>query len=354
MMSDLSSSSSEDNNDHELPRRVRRIRFIREREDPFILLNDFEFKCRFRLNKQTVTFLVHTIGNAIQPNTHRNKSLDAQSQILIALRFYATGSFLQLIGDYIHVHKSTISRIIQRVTHKISLLSRRYIKMPSTNEELLATKQGFYNICGFPRVVGVVDCTHIKIQSPGGRQAELYRNRKGYFSINVQAICNSNLKLMHLISRWPGSVHDSTIFNDSPLPVEFRIGRYGNGYLLGDSGYPCKRFLLTPVNATNASEEAYNRAHITTRNTVERLFGVLKRRFPCLQNGMRLKLNTTIKVIVACGVLHNICKEQNDIIEDEIYEIQHDVENNVIMQQENHNNENFAVRNALIATLFAR
>ncbi|CAH1380002.1 unnamed protein product [Tenebrio molitor] len=87
---------------------------------------------------------------------------------------------------------------------------------------------------------------------------------------------------MHIIARWPGSVHDSTIFNDSPLPVEFGMGRYGNDFLLGDSGYPCKPHLLTPVlNPINASQEAYNTAHIATRNTVERFFGVLKRRFPC-------------------------------------------------------------------------
>jgi hypothetical protein len=86
------------------------------------------------------------------------------------------------------------------------------------------------------------------------------------------------------------------------------MGRHGNGFLLGDSGYPCKPHLLTPVlNPINSSQEAYNTAHIATRNTVERFFGVLKRRFPCLRNGLRLKLDTTVKVIVACGVLHNIC-----------------------------------------------
>jgi hypothetical protein len=38
----------------------------------------------------------------------------------------------------------------------------------------MATKQGFFQIAGFPRVVGAVDCTHVSIQSPGGPTAELY------------------------------------------------------------------------------------------------------------------------------------------------------------------------------------
>lgn len=164
-----------------------------------------------------------------------------------------------------------------------------------------------------------------------------------------------HLKLQHIIARWPGSVHDSTIFNHSPLPVEFQMGRYGNGFLLGDSGYPCKQYLLTPLlNPANASEQAYNRAHISTRNTIERFFGVLKRRFPCLKSGMRLKTNKTLKVIVACGILHNICKQQNDVIEDYFDEVEDaGEEDNFILPQVG-NNINYAVRNTLIATVFAR
>ena len=60
-----------------------------------------------------------------------------------------------------------------------------------------------------PGVVGLIDCTHIPIISPGGDNAELFRNRKGYFSINVQAICDLELKLTNVVVRWPGSTHDS-------------------------------------------------------------------------------------------------------------------------------------------------
>ena len=31
---------------------------------------------------------------------------------------------------------------------------------------------------GFPGVIGAIDCTHVTIQSPGGDDAELYRNKK--------------------------------------------------------------------------------------------------------------------------------------------------------------------------------
>lgn len=46
---------------------------------------------------------------------------------------------------------------------------------------------------------------------------EEFRNRKSYFSLNVQAVCDADLKLMNVVARWPGSAHDATIFNNSVL-----------------------------------------------------------------------------------------------------------------------------------------
>jgi hypothetical protein len=63
--------------------------------------------------------LVHLIGHTLEPRTHRNKSIDARCQIVITLRFYATGGFLELIGDCMHIHKSNICRVIRSVTCQI-------------------------------------------------------------------------------------------------------------------------------------------------------------------------------------------------------------------------------------------
>jgi len=47
-------------------------------------------------------------------------------------------------------------------------------------------KQKFYDVDGMPGVGACIDCTHIKIQNPGGPNGEVFRNRKGWFSLNVQ------------------------------------------------------------------------------------------------------------------------------------------------------------------------
>lgn len=77
--------------------------------------------------------------------------------------------------------------------------------------------------------------------------------------------------------------------------------------LLGDGGYALKSFLMTPLlNPITQGEVAYHAAHIKTRNVIERTFGVWKRRFPILKLGLGINLQTSLTVIVATGILHNI------------------------------------------------
>ncbi|KAF9406217.1 hypothetical protein HW555_013336 [Spodoptera exigua] len=72
--------------------------------------------------------------------------------------------------------------------------------------------------------------------------------------------------------------------------------------------YPLKSHLLSPyLNPVTRGQQKYNDAHIKTRNVVERQYGVLKRRFPVLAVSIRLRLDTAIRVMLACCVLHNIC-----------------------------------------------
>lgn len=51
-------------------------------------------------------------------------------------------------------------------------------------------------------------------------------------------------------------------------------------------------------------------AHKKTRSIVERGIGQLKRRFHVLHGEVRLSPDKTCQVIVACCILHNICKDR--------------------------------------------
>ncbi|RUM30001.1 MAG: hypothetical protein DSY42_05315 [Aquifex sp.] len=155
------------------------------------------------------------------------------------------------------------------------------------------------------------------IVSVGGENAELYRCRKVFFSINVMGVCDADLRFTSLITGWAGSAHDSRIFSSSNLHDLLESGAY-RGFLLGDSGYACQPYLMTPcLNPATNKERRYNLAHARTRNSIERAFGIWKRRFAILSCKTRTNLRTANNIIVACAVLHNIAIESKLNLEEE-------------------------------------
>ena len=88
-------------------------------------------------------------------------------QLMCALRYYATGSQQLAIVDFCGFSCSSANRVVHRVSKAIASLSQKYIKLPQTRAEMQQVQMGFYNIAKFPSVLGALDCTHIKIISPG-------------------------------------------------------------------------------------------------------------------------------------------------------------------------------------------
>ncbi|KAI5637082.1 DDE superfamily endonuclease domain-containing protein [Phthorimaea operculella] len=151
------------------------------------------------------------IEEKLEYQSDRNNSLSPINQLLLTLRYYATGCHQLTMGDFAGVSRPTANRAIHRVTAAIAALGRHFIQFPGNSVAIRQNQMEFYNIAKFPKVIGALDCTHIRIASPGGSHAETFRNRKGYMSINVQAICNARLEIMDLVARWPGSCHDERI-----------------------------------------------------------------------------------------------------------------------------------------------
>lgn len=135
------------------------------------------------------------------------------------------------------------------------------------------------------------------------------------------------MEILDIVVRYPGSTHDSRIYNRSAVRARFH-GNKIPGLLLGDNGYACSHKLLTPfLTPQNDHEIRYNAAQKPTRNVVERLFGIWKRRFYCLKGILRTELNTSIAIICATAVLHNIGLQYDVYIPDEEEEEENENEN---------------------------
>uniref|UniRef100_A0A2A4IXD7 DDE Tnp4 domain-containing protein n=1 Tax=Heliothis virescens TaxID=7102 RepID=A0A2A4IXD7_HELVI len=276
------------------------------RTDFMASLNDSEFTFRFRMNKESVESLLNEIMPFIKVKSRRNNGTPPLHQLLLALRFYALGAMLKSVAEFVGVSQSSACRIVADISAVLARLYSRYINLQ------FRTTQDFYNIAQFPGVCGAIGCTHVPIQCPSSTLSDEYRNSNGYYSFNVQAVCDADLKLLNVVPQWPGSTHESTIFDNSALRAQCDDGILGNCWLLGDNAYPNRPYLLTPVfNPTTAQEMRYNEAHIQTRRAIDRAFGVWKRRFPVISLTMRLSLDNIQAVIIATAVLYNICIKHN-------------------------------------------
>jgi nuclease HARBI1 len=104
-------------------------------------------------------------------------ALTPMHQVLLTLRFYALGTMLISVADMFGVSISSTSRTVKNVSYAIAGLSGSFIKIPV--DDINETRMKMFKIARFPLVFGAIDCTHVRIQSPGGEYSEIYRNRKG-------------------------------------------------------------------------------------------------------------------------------------------------------------------------------
>ena len=175
---------------------------------------------------------------------------------------FASGSFQIIIADTFNVDQSTVSRAVHSVCNTLVRRSHMFIKFP-TAQGIEENKRKFYDIGNFPNIFGLIDGTHVRIIAPSQHEDQ-FVNRKGYHSINVQVVVNADSQFINIVAKWPGISHDPRVLKESAI---FRHLEQSNidGYLLRDSGYPCKKFLLTPYLQRQSRQEIrYNRSHKVT------------------------------------------------------------------------------------------
>ena len=92
----------------------------------------------------------------------------------------------------------------------------------------------------------------------------------------------------------------------------------GKFYLV-DAGFPLRSCLLAPYRGVRYhlkeysrrgpknAKELFNHRHASLRNTIERTFGVLKKRFPIIASGTEphYSFETMTEIVLACCILHN-------------------------------------------------
>ncbi|KAI4893509.1 hypothetical protein NFI96_003976 [Prochilodus magdalenae] len=189
-------------------------KFIHTTFNPLEVLSDEAIIRKYRLSRVTIQDLIHFVHPHLVRATRHNYALSPAVQLLAALRFYASGSFYEVLGDGLGLSKASISRAVTAVTQVLLQLDKR-ITFTKTPEDA-RVNQGFHAIADIPQVIGVIDGTLVPIARPSNNEA-VYLCRKGYQALNIQVVCDYQGLFTDIVAKWPGSTHDAFMWANSAL-----------------------------------------------------------------------------------------------------------------------------------------
>lgn len=235
-----------------------------------------DFERNFRMSRPAFALLLEKITPIIDRNpelsvvraraangrraadSNDNARVTPRLQLMIALRYLAGGSYLDIHARY-GVSRSTFLASVDRVLAAID--ETLTISFPAFDdlEGLAKLAEGFRDASDghmFEHCVGAVDGYVPQIHCP--RKSEVsdpiaFKCYKKFFGVNVQAVCNANYEFTMVSIACPGRAHDKMAWdytslrefiyrNNGALPFPY--------YLIGDAAYQGAQGILVPNGAT--------------------------------------------------------------------------------------------------------
>ena len=191
------------------------------------------------------------------------------------------------------------------------------------HEIVLQVAEGFEQRWNFPHACGALDGKHIAIKAPR-RSGTVFFNYKGFFSIVLLALVDSDYKFLWADVGSNGSSSDCGVFNVSPLRAALESGDIGFPapspmtnedkdtpfFLVGEDAFPLRTWMMKPFSHRGMSNEEriYNYRLSRARRILENAFGILAHRWRCLLTTMQQEYQTVKTIASACLCLHNLMR----------------------------------------------
>ncbi|KAF0738541.1 hypothetical protein Ae201684_005653 [Aphanomyces euteiches] len=137
--------------------------------------------------------------------------------------------------------------------------------------------------------------------------------------MSVLAACDFDMCFSYVLAGWEGTAGDGKVYADA-LTKGLTLSR--NMYDLADCGFGLTLKALTPYRGTRyhlkefargaqrpqSKEELFNLRHAKLRNVVERIFGVLKKRFLVLNSPVEYDYGLQVDLVLALCAIHNFIR----------------------------------------------
>lgn len=221
---------------------------------------------------------------------------------------------------------STISYIVDEVCTAIwEVLKEECIPKPSA-ESFAAAAQGFEKKAHFPNCIGAVDGKHIEIIKPHD-SGSMFFNYKGYFSIVLMAVVDSEYRFTFVDIGAYGKDADPTIFGNTsfwkdvesgklelpppkPLPETNDSVPY---VFVGDEAFSLHTNMMRPFGGRlhSVTKRVFNYRLTVARRFVECAFGILSNKWRIFHRPLNVSIPLATRIVQACCVLHNFVRERD-------------------------------------------
>ena len=247
-----------------------------------------------RMPRSTFRRLVRSIQLNHRLIRRRNTSMSIEEMLIIFLWIVGHNSSNRDAQTRFQHSGRTISKTFKWILYALLPLYDDFVKPPGDEIPLqfTRTEQEWNKLPEFHNVRGALDRTHIPAFLPPSEKPP-FGNRKGIITQNILAGSTLDLLFFYVLPGWEGSAHDARILKyaleeDSTFPQPSSTFVY-----LADAGYSLRPGILVPYKKLRyhlreqalASQQPrtkkalFNLRHAQIRNAIERIFGVLKKRF---------------------------------------------------------------------------
>lgn len=253
-------------------------------------------------------------------------ALSGELKVAVMLRLMAGASYLDLLLIF-GISTSSIYKVFHEANGWIvATFEFPLLKWIIAKDEaaLQTVADAFSSASGgvFTNCIGALDGVAVKIKCPIAsdviRDPGNYFCRKGFYALNVQAICDKSRRVIWMSTGHKGSTHDSTAFMETQL---YKILEENSDWLedkgyffVGDSAYPLMGHMLVPYSDATAGspEDAFNFWLSNSRIQIECTFGEIVMRWGILWRKLLFDIEDVGRIITAATLLHNFLVDERE------------------------------------------
>ena len=276
-----------------------------------------EFQNTYRLSRGLFETLLSKIlpfveSDFIMASRCSEGPIRPEIMLALTLRMCAGGRY-QDLRRLFNISKTSVYRTFHRVLQAIDHVES--ITFPLDDPAAMAQLS-----CGFDRLtegllsgcVGALDGYAICVVKPNKKFCQnpaSYFNRKGFYSLVFQGVCDANRRFIFTSILCAGSTHDSIAWELTSLAEAMKSADWPTEYwIVGDAAYSASENLMVPLPGKQIAEAlwSFNFYQSRLRINIECAFGMIWKRFLILQSPILFALPVVSLLMNVLCKLHNI------------------------------------------------